>query len=153
MYYIRLGAVLLATCAVVACSAPSPAVDSSQPTPSTGQPALLVSTDTATDPAVRQLEREAVALANTSGCATASQCRSAALGSRGCGGPRYYLPYCPLTTDTVALFAKLAEVARAEEDYNRRNQIASTCEMRMAPDLEVSGGACRARATGPASPR
>jgi hypothetical protein len=153
MYYIRLGAVFLAICAVLACSAPSPVADSSEPTSSTRQPALLVSTDTATDPVVRQLEREAVALASTSGCRTAEQCRSAAVGSRGCGGPRYYLPYCPLTTDTVALFAKLAEVARAEDDYNRRNQIASTCEMRMAPDLEVSGGACRARTMGPTSPR
>jgi len=152
MYYIRLGALFLAIGPVVACSAPAPDADSSQPTPSIGQPAL-VSTDTATDPVVRQLEREAIALARTTGCQTAEQCRSAAMGSRGCGGPRYYLPYCPLTTDTVALFAKLAEVARAEEDYNRRNQIASTCEMRMPPDLDVSGGACRARTAGPVSPR
>jgi hypothetical protein len=153
MYYIRLGALFLATCAVVACSAPAPDADSGQPTPSTGQPAILVSTDTATDPTVRQLEREAVALASTTGCQTADQCRSAPVGSRGCGGPRYHLPYCPLTTDTVALFAKLAEVARAEEDYNRRNQIGSTCELRMAPNLDLSGGACRARTTGPGSPR
>jgi hypothetical protein len=51
-----------------------------------------------------------------------------------------------LTTDTAALLAKLAEVERAEQDYNRRNNIASTCEMRMPGELEVAAGACRFKA-------
>ena len=150
MHYIRLGAILLATCTIAACTPPSPddAVSSDRQPPGSGPGAQapLMSTDTATDPTVRRLEREAMALARADGCTSAEQCRSAPVGSRPCGGPRYYVPYCPLTTDSAALFAKLAEVSRAEEEYNRRAGLASTCEFRMAPELELSGGACRARA-------
>lgn len=131
--------------ALAACAAPQSddGVSSDRSPAPGGQGPVLTGVDTATDPTVRRLEREAIALARTDGCTTASQCRSAPVGSRGCGGPRFYLPYCPLTTDTAALLAKLAQVERAEQDYNRRNNIASTCEMRMPGELEVAAGACR----------
>jgi hypothetical protein len=140
-------AVLVAV-TLAACSTPRPDdVVSSDRTPpaSTGSGPTLTGVDTATDPTVRRLEREAIALVRTDGCSTADQCRSAPVGSRGCGGPRFYLPYCPLTTDTVALLAKLAEVERAEREYNQRNNIASTCEMRLPGELEVAAGSCRFR--------
>jgi len=151
MHTIRLGTALIMTYALVACAAPAPDDPLSSklpPASNTGEPVPLISTDTAVDPTVRRLEREAIALARAGGCTSAEQCRSAPVGSRPCGGPRYYVPYCPLTTDTTALFAKLREVVRAEEDYNRRTGLASTCEFRTPPDLEVSGGLCRARAPG-----
>jgi hypothetical protein len=135
----------------VACSKPSgDGAGGSEPTqpPGAAQPAPRTGFDTSTDAVLRRLEREAQALARTDGCATVDQCRTAAVGSRPCGGPRYYLPYCRATTDSTALFTKLAELARAEEDYNRRNGLASTCEFRMPPDLEVVGGGCRARVPG-----
>ena len=139
----------LAMAAVLAaCSAPRPDdVLSSDRTPpgGTGQEPILTGVDTARDPTVRRLEREAIAIARTDGCSTVQQCASAPVGSRGCGGPRFYLPYCPLTTDTAALRAKLAEVEKAEQDYNRRNNIVSTCEMRMPGELELASGACRFR--------
>jgi len=62
-----------------------------------------------------------------------------------CGGPRYYVPYCALTTDSTALFAKLAELSRAEADYNQKNGLVSTCEMRLPGELAHSGGSCRFR--------
>jgi hypothetical protein len=143
----RLFAFVVST-ALAACTAPRPddvvSNDRTQP-PANDQAPVLTGVDTATDPTVRRLEREAIALARAGGCSTAEQCRSAPVGSRGCGGPRFYLPYCPLTTDTAALLAKLAEVERAEQDYNRRNNIASTCEMRMPGELEIAAGACRFR--------
>ena len=135
---------LVAVFAFCACAAPqSDDGLSSDRSPAPGQRPVLTGVDTATDPTVRRLEREAIALARTDGCTTAAQCRSAPVGSRACGGPRFYLPYCPLTTDTGALLAKLAEVERAEQDYNRRNNIVSTCEMRMPGELEVAAGVCR----------
>lgn len=149
MHHIRLGA-LLALVAVAACARPpsDEATGSGQSRVPTGPQAPLISTDTATDPTVRRLEREAIALARTDGCATAGQCRAAPLGNRPCGGPRFYLPYCPLTTDSTALFAKLAEVFKAEDDYNRRSGLFSTCEYRMPPDLAVTAGVCHARTPG-----
>lgn len=95
---------------------------------------------------IARLEREARALARAEGC-TAPQCRTAPVGSRPCGGPREYIVYCATSTDSAALFAKLAELARAEEDYNRRAGLASTCEFRMPPGTAVQGGRCVATAS------
>jgi len=91
---------------------------------------------------IARLEREARALASTSGCDAAASCRTAPLGSRGCGGPRDYLVYCPATTDTAALLRKVEELGRVEAAYNEREGVASTCQMRLPPALSVSGGRC-----------
>jgi hypothetical protein len=91
---------------------------------------------------IARLEREARALAGTGGCDAASSCRAAPVGSRGCGGPRDYLVYCPATTDTTALLRKLDELARVESAHNEREGVISTCEMRLPPSLSVSGGRC-----------
>lgn len=93
--------------------------------------------------AIVRLEDQAKAIAKTTGCSTASQCRTAPVGNRACGGPRYYIAYCAATTDSAALFRKLAEVAAAEDAYNRKYQIVSTCEFRMPGALTLSGGECR----------
>ena len=94
--------------------------------------------------AILRLEDQAKTIAKASGCSTVSQCRTAPVGNRACGGPRYYLAYCSTATDSVALFRKLDEVAAAENAYNRKYQLASTCEFRMPPPLALSGGECRA---------
>jgi hypothetical protein len=107
------------------------------PAPSAGQPP-----DSAT---IARLEREARALVNASGCSADSGCATAPLGSRPCGGPREYLVYCRLTTDSTALFAKLGELERAEKAYNEAHGLVSTCEMRLPPEVGSVGGSCRAR--------
>lgn len=94
---------------------------------------------------ILELEEEAKALVKAGGCTSGGQCRTAPVGSRGCGGPRYYLVYCSLTTDSVALFRKLAEVESAERAYNAKYQIVSTCEFRMPPAVGVTAGACQAQ--------
>jgi len=94
--------------------------------------------------AIAKLENETKAIAKITGC-TSSECRSAPVGSKACGGPRYYIPYCAKTTDSVALYAKLAEVATAEKAYNTKYRIVSTCEFRMPPAVDAVGGSCVAR--------
>jgi len=91
------------------------------------------------------LEDQAKALLRTEGCSAAAQCRTAAVGSRACGGPRYYLVYCAQTTDSAALFRKLDAVAAAEREYNTRYKLVSTCEFRMPPTVALSGGSCQAQ--------
>ena len=91
---------------------------------------------------IEQLEAQAKILVKVEGCTSSGECRTAPVGSRGCGGPRYYIPYCSKSTDSVALFAKLAEVAKAEEAYNKKYQVISTCEFRMPPTVELSSGSC-----------
>jgi len=90
------------------------------------------------------LEDQAKALVKTDGCTSADQCRTAAVGNRACGGPRYYLVYCSRTTDSAALFAKLKAVADAENEFNRRYNVVSTCEFRMPPAVAFTLGSCQA---------
>lgn len=120
---------------------------SANPTPSDPPPGKVVFTgDKAFDwSQIAALENQAKALVKTDGCSAADQCRTAAVGSRACGGPRYYLVYCAKTTDTTALFSKLKEVAAAEEEYNRRYQILSTCEFRMPPKVALVGSSCQSQ--------
>jgi hypothetical protein len=94
---------------------------------------------------IAALEDQAKALIKADGCSTASQCRTAAVGSRACGGPRYYLVYCSLTTDSAALQRRLEAVAAAEQAYNQHYQLASTCEFRMPPQVAVVSGSCQAQ--------
>ena len=124
---------VLITLAGVACAAPAPRGGDSA-----GSGAARLA-DTAR---LARLEREARALASTTGCAAATSCRTAPVGSRGCGGPRSYVVYCPASTDTVALLRKLEELKRAEMEYNEREGVVSTCEMRMPPGVTVQGGSC-----------
>ena len=146
MHYIRLGVALLIAGAI-GCSRPTADDPASRAAvlPPAGEQQPLPASDTMADPALHRLEREAVALAKSGGCASVGQCRSAPVGNRPCGGPRYYLAYCPLTTDSAALFAKLDELSRAEAEYNRKNGLVSTCEMRMPSELALVGGSCRFR--------
>lgn len=94
--------------------------------------------------AIVKLEDEAKAIAKIAGCAS-SECRAAPVGSRACGGPRYYIPYCAKATDSTALYRKLDEVAKAERAYNVKYKIVSTCEFRTPPAVEAIGGSCVAK--------
>jgi len=95
--------------------------------------------------AILKLEGEAKEIAKVAGCTASADCKAAPVGSRACGGPRYYLPYCGKTTDSVALYRKLDEVAKAEQAYNRKYNLASTCEFRMPPTVQAVGGSCVAQ--------
>ena len=93
---------------------------------------------------IARLEREARAIVRTTGCDSASSCRTAPVGMRACGGPREYVVYCAATTDTVALLRKLGELARVEMRHNERTGAVSTCEMRLPPTVGLQGGSCAA---------
>ena len=92
---------------------------------------------------IDRLEARALALARTEGCDRSSDCRVAPVGSKACGGPRYYLVYCARTTDTVALFATLRELERVEREYNRRAGIYSECMFVSPPGGVAVDGVCR----------
>lgn len=115
-----------------------PPRDSSRPRPP------MLNTQKPPTQSVASLESAARALASTSGCERSAQCRTAPLGAKGCGGPRAYLVYCPLTTDTAALLRTLRELERVEQEFNRKNQIVSTCEFMTPPAVRVVAGRCAA---------
>ena len=92
---------------------------------------------------IARLEREARALASVKGCERASDCRSAPVGAKACGGPRAYIVYCAATTDTARLFATLHELERVETAYNSKAGIISNCMFRLPPTVTLAGGSCR----------
>ncbi|HET7620680.1 MAG TPA: hypothetical protein VFK39_02145 [Gemmatimonadaceae bacterium] len=93
---------------------------------------------------IASLEREALALAHNDGCSTADQCRVAPVGAKACGGPRYWITWCPATTDSAALFQKLDQLHTAEENYNQVHGVLSDCSIVGPPTPVVSAGVCRA---------
>jgi hypothetical protein len=118
-------------------STPPDGSGSQQPGPGSGRDADWA--------AILKIEDEAKALVRANGCTSDDQCRTAPVGSRGCGGPRYYLVYCSRSTDSVALFKKLGEVEAAERAFNVKYQVASTCEFRMPPTVGATAGSCQSR--------
>lgn len=151
MISLRIATLLSITGAIAAaCNAPrQPATPQSQET--ARQTAGDTGRDAARGPAqetdqgrIQRLEREARALARTDGCQSGGDCRAAPVGARPCGGPREYVVYCARTTDSVALFRKLDELARAERAHNTKQGLFGTCEFRPPPRVVASGGSCRA---------
>jgi hypothetical protein len=135
---------LLAACAPSSSPRDAAADDRpAAPAPPAAAPASAASAE-GDSARIARLEREARALAHAEGC-TAGECRTAPVGSRPCGGPRTYVAYCAASTDSAALFAKLAELARAEEAFNSANGMMSTCEFREPPTVAVEGGRCVTR--------
>ena len=136
MRNLNAGSVASLVCFALACAAPSP-------TPvMPGGDQLVPATQEQEWAEIQRLEQAAKGIVRTGQCAGASECRTAPVGNRGCGGPRYYLVYCPASTDTAALSRTLAQIVTLENAYNKKWQIISTCEYRMAPSLRLSGGRC-----------
>lgn len=106
-------------------------------------PATVQDTNVELQERLSRLEREARAIAHTDGCDSLAQCRTAPVGWRSCGGPRTYLVYCAATTDTAALFRKLAELEVAEKEYNLKSGLMSSCIMRDPPQVGLRGRSCR----------
>jgi hypothetical protein len=137
-----LPAVFALALVVTACSQSTPGAIPAGPR---GDRIVLTGDQKADWAQVVALENQAKALVKAEGCSSAAECRTAPVGSRACGGPRYYLVYCARTTDSAALFRKLDAVAQAEREYNKRYNVMSTCEFRMPPTVALSGGSCQAQ--------
>jgi hypothetical protein len=95
---------------------------------------------------LQQLEEEARALVQVTGCTDVSQCQSAPVGALACGGPRDYVVYCSATTDEGALRRTLRRLEMREDRYNQRCSVASICIFISPPEVELVNGVCRAAA-------
>jgi hypothetical protein len=137
-------AVALALLLAGACATQPAASDGGADTPLANASTPPVGTQEADRAAINRLVADAKAIARVTGCGSAEQCASVGVGVRACGGPSEYIVYCPTSTDTAALRRKVEDVARAERAFNAKYNMASTCEFRMAPGLELAGGSCRA---------
>lgn len=134
---------VLATCLSIlaACNRNTVPPDASGEKP----PATVVSSQQRDRRAIEKLEADARALAIVDGCEDSSDCRALPIGVRGCGGPRDFIVYCAKATDSTALARKIAAADSAETAFNAKYQVMSTCELRMPPVIEASGGKCAAK--------
>ena len=132
--------------AAAACMQTStPSGDSGNTSPPAGNQGATGGSKESDWAAILKLEDQAKGIAKTTGCSSSSECRSAPVGSKACGGPRYYIPWCAKSTDSAALYSKLDEIASAEKAYNKKYEVMSTCEFQVAPKVEVVAGACTSR--------
>jgi hypothetical protein len=104
-----------------------------------------VSTEDTDRQAIEKAEAEARVIAKADGCSSSADCRAAPIGARGCGGPRDFILYCAASTDSAALYAKIAAADSLERAFNTKYKVVSTCELRLPPTVEASGGACVAK--------
>ena len=126
----------------LAATACSPSSQSAVPVGPGGEKIVFTGDQKADWGQIVALENQAKAIAKADGCSAAAQCRTAPVGSRACGGPRYYIVYCAQSTDSAAIFRKLDAVATAEREYNQRYNLVSTCEFRMPPNVGLVAGSC-----------
>jgi len=73
------------------------------------------------------------------------ECALAALGVRPCGGPRTYLAYSRVQTDSAALAALIEVYDRLDRERNEREGLVSTCELMLPPELALENGRCVTR--------
>ena len=111
----------------------NPPIHRTNPDAGTGEPAFELMT---------QIE----ALAKTTGCTNAGDCRSLPVGRKACGGPRSYVVFCSKSTNVALLKAKIAELDRI--DLAAAKNSVSDCMLVTPPRVTVSGGACRASSAG-----
>jgi hypothetical protein len=77
-------------------------------------------------------------------CSSAAVCRTLALGSKPCGGPRQYLVYSLSVTDSARLAADAARYNQAEAEKNRQRGLMSDCSMLIEPQVSCVSGRCAA---------
>ncbi|GGH09292.1 hypothetical protein FAZ19_02045 [Sphingobacterium alkalisoli] len=76
------------------------------------------------------------AIVDTASCIHSENWNFTPIGSKACGGPKGYIAY-PNTIDTDAFLKLVQEYNKAEQDYNRKYDIASDC-MYVMPPKEVT---------------
>jgi hypothetical protein len=98
---------------------------------------------------VDQFLSDARQLVHVDGCATSSACGVAAVGVKGCGGPREYWVYCRATTNEAALLQTLERERQLEVLYNEQTHAVSDCLFLTPPTPLVVNGRCEAGAALP----
>ena len=122
--------------ALTACTTP--------PSPlNTPQPSATAGTQETERAAIIRMEQEVRTLAKIDGCADSRQCSAIPVGVKACGGPRFWLAYCPLTTDVAALTRRVEELRVLEDTFNRTYHIVSDCSLVGHTALVSVGGTCQ----------
>lgn len=122
-------------CVAFACRQPAPSPDAPPAKPPRAEESVPPGSGDTLQAAVRAEVGEPV-------CQEASQCRAAAYGNKPCGGPRSYLVYSVVTTDSARLAAALDRFNAWDAARNRELGTVSNCRFEAPPRLACSAGRC-----------
>ncbi|MCY3713525.1 MAG: hypothetical protein OXH02_09570 [Gemmatimonadetes bacterium] len=89
-----------------------------------------------------KMRQEIDALIGDAAGASISDCRSAAIGSKPCGGPWAYIVYSASSTDPTELASRLAEYNALEAEMNALYGYVSDCSIPNMPVLVFRNGRC-----------
>jgi len=103
------------------------------------QAAVSERADTLSSDALRESIAQQV---GTATCSSPAVCRTLALGSKPCGGPRQYLVYSLAVTDSARLAADAARYNQAEAQRNREKGLVSDCSMLLQPQVSCVSRRC-----------
>jgi hypothetical protein len=79
-------------------------------------------------------------------CEADLDCDTIPLGSKSCGGPRQYLIISKKSDKASAVERKAAEFTALDKQINEIEQVASTCEVVMPPEVHCVQKLCVAKA-------
>lgn len=91
---------------------------------------------------MNDLHLNIVRMAEQGSCTDHSQCRTVAVGSKPCGGARYYYPYSTMDTAVSQLFDSVADYNRMDKKRTPSEQEASDCRLINDPGAQCSAGRC-----------
>ena len=78
----------------------------------------------------------AASMVNTTPCTNSAEWSFAAIGSKACGGPLGYIAYS-LKIDVPEFLKKVENYTKAQEAYNKKWGVFSTCDMMILPPSGV----------------
>ena len=91
---------------------------------------------------LEKMRQEIDALIGEATGASIADCRSAAIGSKPCGGPWGYIVYSASSTDPTELASRLAEYNAFEAEMNALYGYVSDCSIPNRPALVYRNGRC-----------
>lgn len=104
-----------------------------------GQPTNSMDQDRTNLQAMRE---EITALIREPVCIGVEDCRVVGVGSKPCGGPWEYLVYSVMVTDSTELANETRQYNEAEQEFNERHDVVSTCDLLMPPALGCTNNRC-----------
>lgn len=89
-----------------------------------------------------EMRQEIDMLIGDAAAASIADCRSAAIGSKPCGGPWEFIVYSASSTDSTALDERLKAYEAFEAEMNERYGYVSDCSVPNIPNLAYQDGRC-----------
>lgn len=96
---------------------------------------------------MQTLGAEIEELVKDKSCANTAECKTLAMGSNPCGGPRSYLIYSSARVAEETLASKVKQFSELQAEHNRTTGAVGACIMVMPPTIGCVDSVCAAQDT------